>query len=147
MEGEALKPLIMQAGAAFWSAASLLLLGSHQPLYAQHMNAPDAPCQEAGSMADTSNCMVAALKQADMDLNGAYRAIMAALDAREQASLRAAQRAWITYRDRACEAEAEPYRGRSGAGLARLACLEVATRHRTAFMKTGLFWQVEKAAE
>lgn len=98
-------------------------------------------------MVDTSNCMFEALKQADNDLNGAYRQIMAALDAREQASLRAAQRDWITYRDRACEAEAEPYRGGSGAGLAKLACLEAATRHRTAFMKTGLWWKVEKAAD
>lgn len=117
------------------------------PLSAQHMNDPSGPCQAAGSMADTSDCFAAAYKKADADLNETYRRIMLALDDAGKESLRAAQRAWIAYRDKACEAEASPYRRGSGAGVAQLACLEAATRSRGQFMKTGLWWRVEKFAD
>jgi uncharacterized protein YecT (DUF1311 family) len=117
------------------------------PAIAQHMNAPSAPCQEAESMVDTSNCMAAAYRQADAELNDTYRQIMAVLRDAEKVKLRSAQRAWISYRDLACEAEAEPFRGRSGGGIARTACLEAATRARTSFLRAGLWWKVEKFAD
>ena len=110
---------------------------------AQHMNDPDGPCWETGSTVDTAQCFDIAYKQADTELNVTYRQIMAALDEAEKASLRSAQRAWINYRDKACEAEAAPYRNRTAKGAARLACLEAATRSRTAFLRKGLMWQVK----
>jgi uncharacterized protein YecT (DUF1311 family) len=85
--------------------------------------------------------------RADQELNDTYRRIMRVLGEKEQASLRAAQRSWVPYRDKACEAEAEPYRGYSAEGTARLACLVAATRERTRFLETGLGWKVEKAAQ
>ncbi|MEW4449699.1 lysozyme inhibitor LprI family protein [Qipengyuania sp. JC766] len=111
---------------------------------AQHMNA-DGPCPDATSTVEMANCFSAALEDADAELNATYKTLMSALDDEEKAALRAAQRAWITYRDRACEAEALPYRGGSARGVVQLACLEAATRERTAFMRRGLWWQVEKA--
>lgn len=120
-------------------------LGFHStPVAAQHANLASAPCQNAGSMVDTSNCLQAAFQHADMDLNDTYRQIMAVLDREEKVNLRDAQRAWITYRDKACEAEATPYRG-SGRGIAEQACLEAITRQRTQFLRDGLWWQVDKS--
>lgn len=124
---------------------ALLIAGFAEiPASAQHMNAPDGPCQDAGSTTDTSDCLSEAHRRADAELNETYRRIMAVLGVTEKASLRAAQLAWIDYREKACDAEAELYRGRSGAGPARLACLEAATRARTRFLKSGLWWKVEK---
>ncbi|WP_296722005.1 lysozyme inhibitor LprI family protein [Erythrobacter sp.] len=111
------------------------------------MNDPSAACMEAGSQVDVKICLAGSYERADAELNETYRRIMSALDEAEKTSLRAAQRAWVTYRDKACEAEAEPYRGYSGEGTARLACLEAATRQRTQFMRTGLWWKVEKFLE
>lgn len=132
---------------ALWGSCLLFVGLSGPPISAQHMNEPSGPCQTAGSMVDTSNCFVAAYKKADADLNESYRRIMLVLDDAGKESLRAAQRAWITYRDRACDAEASPYRRGSGAGVAQLACLEAATRSRDQFMRTGFWWRVEKFAE
>lgn len=98
-------------------------------------------------MVDTTNCLTAAYRQADAELNDTYRRIMAVLRDAEKVKLRSAQRAWISYRDLACEAEAEPYRSGSGAGVARIACLEAATRARTSFLRVGLWWKVEKFAD
>jgi uncharacterized protein YecT (DUF1311 family) len=111
------------------------------------MNEPSASCQNAGSEVDVTVCFSEAYNEADGELNRVYRQIMSVLNQREQSSLRAAQRAWLNYRDLACEAEAEPYRGRSGEGQARLACLEAATKARIEFVKRGLWWKVEKFAD
>lgn len=119
-------------------------VSSPSPAQAQHMNDPDGPCWETGSTVNTAQCLDTAYKRADTELNATYRQIMEALDDAEKASLRSAQLAWINYRDKACDAEAAPYRNGTARGVARLACLEAATRARTSFMKTGLWWQVEK---
>lgn len=126
--------------------ASIVTAGVFSPsqAQAQHMNDPDGPCWETGSTVDTAQCLETAYKQADTELNMTYRHIMAALDEAEKASLRSAQLAWINYRDKACEAEAAPYRNGTAKGAARLACLEAATRSRTAFLRKGLMWQTEK---
>jgi uncharacterized protein YecT (DUF1311 family) len=125
------------------SALALALLHA-PPALAQHMNAEGAPCQDAGSMVDIANCLNSAYAQADAELNATYRRIMAVLGAADKGRLREAQRAWIVYRGAACAAEAGPYEGGSGSGIARLACLEAATRQRTVFMKVGFWWRVEK---
>jgi uncharacterized protein YecT (DUF1311 family) len=129
-------------------ASSAAVLGvAATPALAQHMNDPDGPCLEAGSMVDISNCFMEALERADNELNETYRNIMAGLNDREKVALRDAQRAWIAYRDKACAAEAEPYRGGSALGIVRLACLEAATRARTAFMQKGLGWQAPHSTD
>lgn len=129
---------------AFLCFSALSLCLTYAPVQAQHLNEPSAPCQEAGSQIDLEICLEKAYSLADAELNDTYRRIMSVLDDAEKASLRGAQRAWIVYRDKACDAEAAPYRDGTGKGTALLACLEAITRQRTQFMKVGLWWQVEK---
>lgn len=117
------------------------------PTRAQDMEVASAPCQEAGSMVDTNICLSDAYRQADAQLNSTYRRIMSVLNEQEKVALRNAQRAWITYRDLACEAQSQPYRGKSGESIARLECLEAVTRAQTGFMKNGFWWKVEKFSD
>lgn len=64
------------------------------------------PCMDADpSTAGMVQCMAAENELQDKKLNARYRAIMAELNAEQQAKLKAAQRAWIAYRDAWCEAQ------------------------------------------
>jgi len=54
------------------------------------------------STAGTIGCIAAELKIQDAALNAAYRRLTAGMNARQQAGLRSAQRAWIAYRDADC---------------------------------------------
>ena len=75
------------------------------------MNDRAGPCTNAGVNSEIAACFGKEYDRTDRELNDTYRRIMLADGEKEQASLRFAQLSWITYRDRACEAEAEPYRG------------------------------------
>lgn len=112
--------------------------------HAQHMNEPHPACQNVGPNVAMTACFDEQYKRADAELNETYRRIMMTLGDEDRASLRAAQRAWIVYRDNACAAEAAPYQGGSAMGTVRVACLEAATRERTKFLRTGFWWRVEK---
>lgn len=74
---------------------------------------------------------------ADRELNAVYRKLLAAASPNGQARLRAAQRAWIRFRDLDCEARAGA-RGGSFHPAARLLCLEGATDQRTAALEAEL---------
>lgn len=64
------------------------------------------PCMDADpSTAGMVQCMAAENELQDKKLNARYRAVMAELNAEQQAKLKAAQRAWIAYRDAWCEAQ------------------------------------------
>ena len=64
------------------------------------------PCMDADpSTAGMVQCMAAENEFQDKELNARYRAVMAELNAEQQAKLKAAQRAWIAYRDAWCEAQ------------------------------------------
>ncbi len=64
------------------------------------------PCMDADpSTAGMVQCMAAENELQDKALNARYRAVMAELTAEQQAKLKAAQRAWITYRDAWCLAQ------------------------------------------
>lgn len=116
---------------------------------AQHMNEIGNPCEGAGSMLDGSSCWGKELEKADEQLNSVYSRIMGVLRSKSneeqtQKRLRAAQLAWIDYRDKACEAEASLYSGGSAKGMARLACLTSLTDDRIKALRLGFWWQVEK---
>jgi uncharacterized protein YecT (DUF1311 family) len=103
--------------------------------------AQESDCAEAVTQVDMNACAQAAWEAADADLNTAYGAavdFMTGLDADlpegergAVEALRAAQRAWIAYRDAACAAEAFTVRGGSIEPLVRFACLERLTRVQT----------------
>jgi len=70
-------------------------------------------------------------QDADASLNAAYSAVMVILGSSPEAdTLREAQRAWITYRDKACEVAAAPMRGGSAEPLLRNGCLARLTERR-----------------
>lgn len=121
----------------------LLPVCAASPAKAQHMNADDAPCQQAGSNVDTSICFSDELQRSDRKLNDLYKQVMGSLGPESKTALRSAQRAWITYRDSACAAEAESYRGGTAMGMVRTACLEALTRERIRSLEHGFGWRTE----
>ena len=112
--------------------------------HAQHMNAPDAPCQNAGSNADETSCFIRTTQAEDKQLNHVYSVALSVTDGRETERLREAERLWVRFRDANCSAEHELYLGGSAAPAVQFACIEAMTRHRIAELKTMYGWRVEK---
>ncbi|MGA2237259.1 MAG: lysozyme inhibitor LprI family protein [Terriglobales bacterium] len=122
--------------------ATCLFLSDH--LNAQHMNAPDAPCQAPASNAETTACFVSASKVADEQLNKIYVRIREVLSADEQQDLQEAQRLWLKFRDANCSAERNLYAGGSAAPMVYAACVEADTRQRTSDLKAMYGWRLVK---
>lgn len=114
-----------------WIAALLLLPSL---AHAQH-------CEDPQVQHEMNACAQIDWEEADAELNAAYkqaRAAMRRIDALQPANevgaviaLRDAQRAWITYRDAACEAESILFRGGSMEPLILASCMADLTRRRT----------------
>ena len=114
-----------------WIAALLLL-----PSMAFAQNCDDPQVQY-----EMNACAQIDWEEADIELNVAYkqaRAAMRRIDALQPANkvgavtaLRDAQRAWITFRDAACEAESILFRGGSMEPLILASCMADLTRRRT----------------
>jgi uncharacterized protein YecT (DUF1311 family) len=115
------------------------------PGKAQHMNAADAPCQSAGSGADTTRCFFDAYKKADEDLNRVYSKLPKVLAPEEIEKMRVAQRLWVQFRDANCAAEKDLYAGGSAAYMVWAACMEADTRQRTVELKTMYGWRFIKS--
>src|SRR5436189_500193 len=114
----------------FMIVASCFALSNYSK--AQHMNAPDAPCQKPASNAETTACFISASKAADEELNRMYARIREVLSADEQKDLKEAQQVWLKFRDSTCSAERNLYSGGSAAPGVYAACIEAEARHRTA---------------
>lgn len=100
--------------------------------------AQPADCTAPMTQAGMNACAMEAWRAADDALDAAYARAVSAIAARDpdgsrglQALLREAQRAWIVFRDAACEAEAALHAGGSIEPLIRAACLERLTVERT----------------
>ncbi|TCT09244.1 uncharacterized protein YecT (DUF1311 family) [Tepidamorphus gemmatus] len=101
---------------------------------------PHVDCNNAGTQMELNYCAERDYLAADADLNEIYpQAIeaMRQIDSRLEPgrrgaveSLRAAQRAWIPFRDKACEAEGYLVSGGSMMALIVYGCLERLTRQR-----------------
>ncbi|MFD1910633.1 lysozyme inhibitor LprI family protein [Halodurantibacterium flavum] len=115
---------------------------------AQGTGAEDAACANATTQADLTACAGARRDRADALLNDAYAQAVAAmrdLDAdpvqpgaqplAAEETLRAAQRAWIAYRDAACEAEGLRHAGGSIRSMMILDCHTRLTEARTADLR------------
>jgi uncharacterized protein YecT (DUF1311 family) len=113
------------------------------------------PCGEKPmSQLQMNECAALQYKQADADLNKVYRKALQYMTddlARAQkqgdqnqmkyeeaaiASLKEAERAWISYRDIQCKAAAQQYEGGSMAPMIYSQCLTTLTEHRTADLKS-----------
>ncbi|EPX86330.1 Uncharacterized protein putative in bacteria [Rubellimicrobium thermophilum DSM 16684] len=95
-------------------------------------------CTAPTTQATMNLCAMEAWLAADDALNAAYARAVSAIEALDpdgsrglEALLREAQRAWIVFRDAACEAEAALYAGGSIEPLIRATCLERLTVERT----------------
>ncbi|WP_417667809.1 lysozyme inhibitor LprI family protein [Roseibium sp.] len=112
------------------------------PGLALDQNAPDAiDCGYPLNQMEMTFCAQQAWQDADAELNAAYRTAMdrmremdgyldTSLKGAEEA-LRDAQRAWIPYRDKACEAYGFLARGGSMEPMLVFGCLATVTKKRT----------------
>lgn len=99
-------------------------------------------CTGGATQADLDRCAEEAYAAADFALNEAFAsavAVAARMDREGEGGaeemLRIAQRAWLPFRDSACELEALPFEGGSVQNMVRLGCLERQTRQRTADLR------------
>ncbi|MFL6660518.1 MAG: lysozyme inhibitor LprI family protein [Massilia sp.] len=65
-------------------------------------------CNFNGSQHDINDCAALTFQKADKDMNLLYQRQLKKLGKVNQERLRASQRAWLAYRDKACEYEAGP---------------------------------------
>jgi uncharacterized protein YecT (DUF1311 family) len=85
-------------------------------------------CVNPATQIDMTQCAWADFEAADGELNWIYGAVIAAArNGGFEDEIRAAQRAWIGFRDAACEAEAAPYDGGSIQPMIEARCLERVT--------------------
>ena len=93
------------------------------------------PCEGFRTQLEMATCQEQQAKEADQALNTLYAAVMKKLNSKERVQLKAAQKAWIAYREADCEAQTALYKGGSIAPLIKAACLTKATQDRTKDIK------------
>jgi uncharacterized protein YecT (DUF1311 family) len=132
----------------------LFVLFSTAVLLAQQ-TAPGNPCDERlVSQRQMNDCAAFEYRQADAQLNKVYRKLMLymsddlALAQKEGdqnqikyeqtalASLKEAERVWLSYRDLQCKAAGQQYEGGSMAPMIYSQCLKTLTTHRIADLKS-----------
>jgi uncharacterized protein YecT (DUF1311 family) len=117
------------------------MLAGSWPMSATAQWAPPTRCDQYGGYA-LDNCLDTAATAADTALNAAYAKAGTFIDASDGAAadktawhdaLRAAQRAWIAYRDANCNADLidAEWNSGSGANAAQKACVLAMTLART----------------
>ncbi|MEC3861012.1 lysozyme inhibitor LprI family protein [Mesobacterium sp. TK19101] len=118
----------------------LLALFSAFPVGAQQID-----CASPMTQSGMTICAGRDFKTADAELNATWQQAVAAArqmdqyleagDVPAETTLRDAQRAWISFRDKACEAEALSVRGGSMHPQVVMFCMERLTRARTEDLK------------
>jgi uncharacterized protein YecT (DUF1311 family) len=114
--------------------------------FAVPATAQDIPdCANASNNVEITACVWDAYKRADAELNAVWKQVMASIqpedyipvDAVKQwkDDLLAAQRAWITFKEKDCDAVAYEWYGGSGANMAVGSCLYGHTVARTNDLK------------
>ena len=108
--------------------ALALLLALAAPVAAR------ADCDPNATQTELNQCYGALFDAADAELNGLYRAMTGRLggDTATKDLLRAAQRAWIGWRDAECDFAASSVAGGSVYPMIRAGCLTEITRARSA---------------
>jgi len=114
-------------------------------LTAPALQAQDVDCNNAQTQLDMTLCAKMDWEAADAELNAAYSEAMAAMKQTDSTlladlkgaaeTLKAAQRAWIPFRDKACESYGFLARGGSMEPMLVLQCRADLTRQRTAELK------------
>lgn len=105
----------------------------------------DFPCSKATTTLETNECLANLEHEADADLNALYQKIeklirarisqeqtpLKAYQERSLAKLKAAEVAWIHYRDAQCDAAEQQFEGGTISTSVRLGCLKDLTDQRT----------------
>ena len=109
------------------------------------VQAQDVNCKEPQTQLDMTICAKKDWEAADAELNAAYKAAMAAMKQTDSylsddlkgaaKTLTTAQRAWIPFRDKACESYGFLARGGSMEPMLVLQCRADLTRQRTSQLK------------
>jgi uncharacterized protein YecT (DUF1311 family) len=89
------------------------------------------PCPGAHTQFDLNRCAALARDRADAELNKAYQQLMKITSGAERAKLRAAQLAWIRFRDAQCDYESIGNKGGSIYPMVASFCLAGVTNDRT----------------
>lgn len=125
--------------------AFVLILSCAAPAAAQQPAAPPPPppaqgaerddadeglCPDAMTQPDMNRCAAQEFQQADAELNRVYRLLTKDAGAAERAKLRAAQLAWLKFRDAYCDYEAFGNKGGSIYPMVYSFCLAAVTRER-----------------
>ena len=86
-----------------------------------HERPLDALCPKATTTVEMVACLRQRYEEADKALNQVYRQLMAKLEPARQEKFRAAQRAWVRFRDASAEFEASEAEGGSMYPLVNMA--------------------------
>jgi uncharacterized protein YecT (DUF1311 family) len=107
--------------------AAFLLAGTPALLAGQD----DEFCPDGRTQQEMNSCAADELARADTALNAAYQEVLRVVEPHRVEPLRAAQRAWIRFRDAECEFEASEFAGGSMEPMMHTLCLAHLTRRRT----------------
>lgn len=90
-------------------------------------------CDNASTQAELTQCTAQAYQVADDELNEAFRGLVSKLSNNSASleKLRAAQRAWISFRDAECAFESSAVEGGSAQPMVRYGCFRRLTEVRT----------------
>ena len=93
-------------------------------------------CGDLMTQSEMNRCAQDEYKKADAELNNTYQQVMAKLRPEHKPKLKAAQLAWIQFRDAHCDCEAFTFDGGSMQPLIKYTCLDTETQHRTKQLKS-----------
>jgi uncharacterized protein YecT (DUF1311 family) len=96
------------------------------------------PCKDPQTQAQINACAASRYKEADVRLNEVYNRLILLLDDPRKARLRAAQLAWIKFRDAHCEFMTAEHAGASIYPVLQYGCLAPLTEARTEELKMVL---------
>ena len=121
---------VVCASAFALSCAGLCAAQQQQPAPAAQADEAEDPCPGERTQAELNQCASRAFRRADAELNKLYQQLLKGAGAGERAKLRAAQLAWIKFRDAHCEYEAFGNTGGSIYPMVYGFCLAEVTRGR-----------------
>jgi uncharacterized protein YecT (DUF1311 family) len=96
------------------------------------------PCSDANTQTEMNICAGKEYKTADAALNKVYQQLVAILNVEEKAQLKAAQTAWIKYRDANCVFVGDQYKGGSIRPMIQGLCLADVTQNRTVELRAQI---------
>lgn len=95
-------------------------------------------CDSATTQADINQCYTAEYKKQDDLLNQTYKQVMDRAGEKQKAQLKAAQNAWIGFRDADCAFLSSGAESGSVYPMVKAGCLADKTRERTELLKSTL---------